>query len=202
MGSPGTPVPHHDPRSPSRSSSLPSAKMSANANCLFSSSSRFTPSSSSSPPPPPSFLSSSWVKNNQVSGKQQPCCACLPALAPRRIARLGSLRPLLAALSFLLPTPYRDLTNMLGLCLPAQLERNLTIAWPGEKEWRAQTSAPHPGPLVWVPARPCSLGCCPEDDGGEGMHGASTPRRVVVPAPNLHGCNNPRGLTRGCPVLL
>lgn len=32
---------------------------------------------------------------------------------------------------------------MLGLCLPAQLERNLTIAWPGRKERRTQISPPH-----------------------------------------------------------
>lgn len=151
------------------------------------------------PPPPPSFLSSSWVKNNQVSGKQQLLLRLPPCTrAPENSSALGSpLRPLLAALSFLLPTPYRDLTNMLGLCLPAQLERNLTIAWPGRKERRTQISPPpphthplgegrpflhHPGALGWVPARPRSFGCWPEGDGGGGMHGVSTPRRAVVPA--------------------
>lgn len=52
----------------------PFAKLCANANCLFSCSSRFTPSLFYFILffyPPLSFLSSSWVKNNQVSGKQQ-----------------------------------------------------------------------------------------------------------------------------------
>lgn len=66
-------------------------------------------------------------------GSSNSCCAASPH-SPRRIAQPGAgLRPLLAARSFLLPTPYRDLTNMLGLCLPAQLERNLTVAWSGGK---------------------------------------------------------------------
>lgn len=89
---------------------LLSARLSANANCLFPLPPDLPPSSFffyfifffSAPPPPPSVLSSSWVKNNQVSGKQQLLLRCLPALAPENRSALGSGPPRCS----LLPPPH------------------------------------------------------------------------------------------------
>lgn len=83
--------PHHDPRPP------PLCQAVCKCQLPVSTSSRFTPFVFfyfifffSAPPPPPSVLSSSWVKNNQVSGKQQLLLRCLPALAPENRSALGS----------------------------------------------------------------------------------------------------------------
>lgn len=69
-----------------------------------------------------SFLSSSWVKNNQLSGKQQLLLSRPPhTWEPLRIAFCGSqLQPLLSP-----PPPPRELTNQPAApAVPALLERH------------------------------------------------------------------------------
>lgn len=90
---------------------------------------------------------------------------------------------------------------MLGLCLPAQLERNLTVACSVGKsgEPRAPPGRSHPrsiapAPLGGLGARPRCPGHGEKGDGGGGMRRAGTPRSQPR-APS--GCDDPRG-SLGC----